>query len=99
MARGQRKCIVCGSDYTYCPRCGNGNAEETWRYLYDTELCNSVFDILSSYSFKHISKDEAREKLEGLDIPKGMKFNAETKKQINAIMAKPKKETQIVNED
>ncbi len=100
--KGSRKCIICGSDYIYCPRCGKGNKDETWRYLYDTELCNEIFNVLSSFAHNHIKKEEAREKLEALDIPKGMKFTAEIKKQIDIVMAKEpkaKNEPKIVNEE
>ena len=101
MAKGLRKCIICGSEYTYCPKCGDGNKDETWRYLYDTELCSNIFDVISSFTHGHINKVEAKEKLEALNIPKGMKFNDEIKNQINAIMApEPKaKEKQIVKEE
>jgi hypothetical protein len=101
MAKGSRKCIICGSEYTYCPKCGNGDKEETWRYLYDTELCNNIFDGVSSFSHGHIKKEEAKTKLEALKIPKGMKFNTEIKNQIDTIMAsEPKaKEKQIVKEE
>ena len=101
MSKGLRKCIVCGSEYTYCPKCGKGDKNETWRYLYDTELCNKVFDIVSSFSNKHIDKDDAKKKLEALNIPRGMKFNTEIKNQINIIMAtEPKvKEKQIVKDE
>lgn len=101
MAKGSRKCIICGSAYTYCPKCGDGNKEETWRYLYDTELCNDIFNVVSSFTHGHIKKAEAKEKLEALKIPKEMKFNAEIKNQIDTIMAsEPKvKEKQIVKND
>lgn len=101
MSKGLRKCIICGSEYKYCPKCGNGDKNETWRYLYDTELCNNIFNIVSSFSHNHIDKENAKEKLEALDIPKGMKFNAEIKKLINTIMAvEPKvKEKQIVKDE
>ena len=108
MAKGKRTCIICGAKYSYCPNCGDGDKAETWRYLYDSELCNKIFDILSALAHDHIKKDEAKRKLEALNIPKGMKFNESVKEQIDAIMAfeskakedKPKKDPQIVkNED
>ena len=108
MAKGKRTCIVCGKNYTYCPKCGDGDKAETWRYIYDSALCNKIFDVLSAFSFGHIKKEEAKSKLEALNIPKGMKFTDDVKKQIDAILAseskvkedKPKKDPQIVkNED
>jgi len=104
MAKGQRTCIICGTKYTYCPTCGNGNKNESWRYLYDTILCNKIFDVLSAYAHKHIKKSEAKDQLKSLDIPKGMKFNPEIKKQIDEILVvepkvKDDDKKQIVKED
>ena len=101
MAKGQRTCIICGSSYVYCPKCGNGDKAETWRYLYDTELCNNIFNVLSSYTHGHIKKAEAKDKLEALKIPKNMKFKTDIKDQIDEIMAaEPKtKEKQIVKDE
>ena len=108
MAKGMRTCIICGTNYTYCPKCGKGDKNETWRYNYDSELCNKIFDILSTFAHGHIKKEEAKGQLEDLGIPKGMKFNSTIKKQLDAIMVsepkvkedKFKKDSQIVkNED
>ena len=100
--RGTRKCIICGKEYVYCPHCGNGSKEETWRYLYDSELCLNVFNVLSKYQFKHITKEEAKAEIEKLEIPKDVKFTGEVKKQVDEIVKTkkaPKEDAQIVKED
>lgn len=102
MAKGIRTCIICGKTYKYCPNCGYGSKDETWRYIYDSEMCNKIFDILSAFENKHIKKDEAKRQLEELNIPKDTEFKADIKKQIDAIMGaenKAKTKPQIVNED
>lgn len=100
--RGTRTCIICGKEYSYCPHCGNGNKGETWRYLYDTEKCMEIFNVLSRYQFKHVNKDEAKSQLKDLKISKDMVFTDEIQKQINEIMKTekaPKEDAQIVKED
>ena len=63
MKRGERTCIVCSQKYLYCPNCGIGDPQETWRNLYDSEGCNKIFDVVSLYKNGHINKSEAIMKL------------------------------------
>ena len=102
--RGTRHCIVCGKEYVYCPNCGGGNKEETWRYLYDTEQCNEIFNVLSRYTNSRIDKNEAEKQLKALKVTKGMKFTTEIENQISEIFKaekaqKDKEDAQIVKED
>lgn len=101
--RGTRHCLICGKQYIYCPNCGGGNKEETWRYLYDSEDCMEVFNILSRYINKHIDKEEAKSQYKALKISKDKKFTAEIQKQVDEIIkvekAPKNEDAQIVKED
>ena len=44
MAKVMRKCVICGGDYSYCPRCGEG-------------LKEGVYDV-SDAEFKAMLKDK-----------------------------------------
>ena len=101
--RGTRKCIICGKEYVYCPNCGNGDKDETWRYLYDAERCMNIFNVLSDYLHERINKEDAKTQLKELKVSKDSVFNDEIQKQINEIMKTEKahknEEAQIVKED
>lgn len=100
--RGARNCIICGKEYRYCPNCGADNKDETWRYLYDSEECMNVFNILSRFKNGHIGKEEAKSQFKALKISRDKKFTAEIQKQIDDILKvekAPKEEMQIVKED
>jgi len=100
--RGMRSCIICGKEYRYCPNCGADNKDETWRYLYDSEECMNVFNILSNYKNNHIDKEDARDQFEALKVSKDKKFTAEIQKQLDEIVKvkkAPKEEAKIVKED
>lgn len=85
--RGERKCIVCGTKYVYCPNCGQGNPRDSWKNLYDTMSCKEIFRICSDYAFKHISATEAKAKLEKFNIKDYSKFTDDIRKNLLAINA------------
>lgn len=66
----QRTCLVCGTKYEYCPHCGKHNPKETWRFLFCSENCNKVDNVIASFRSKEISADEAKNKLSALGVSK-----------------------------
>lgn len=63
----KRKCICCGKEYEYCYHCG-GKKNDTWKNNYDVESCRDVFNIITDYRGKYITKEEATEKLKELNL-------------------------------
>ena len=102
MKRGTRQCIVCGKTYTYCPECGNGDINQSWKYLYDTDKCRQVFGILSRYAFGHIDGSQANDQLGTLDVSVNDSFVDDVKATINEIVQsqnlKTSKSKNIVND-
>lgn len=44
-----RKCIVCGTEYDYCPKCGKNAGEPGWKISFDKEVCKDLMDVVSGY--------------------------------------------------
>lgn len=65
----ERTCLVCGKKYEYCPHCGQHNPHETWRFLFCSENCNKIDNVIASYRSKEISASEAKGKLSVLSVP------------------------------
>lgn len=59
-----RKCIICGERYVYCPTCRDSRPDEPWRNIYDSEDCMAVANIWYAYRGKEISKEDAKKKIE-----------------------------------
>lgn len=59
----ERKCIVCGKTYSFCPSCKNASSGDGWRFLYHDENCRDMCEILFSYRGKEITKEQAKRKL------------------------------------
>lgn len=87
MARGERTCIVCGKKYVYCPNCQKGDPNETWRNIYCSEDCRSIFKICNSFAFGHINAEAAKKKLEKYDVADRSKYSEDIRNNLSAIFA------------
>lgn len=85
------KCLICGSEYDYCPNCGD-NGNQSWRVSFCSENCNKLYDVITGFRDERYSKNEAYEKLQECDISKlyNEEFNAGGRKIINNILPKSK---------
>lgn len=70
MADNNKTCYVCGAAYRYCPNCAEFAGAPTWLNLYNTEDCKTIDETLNAFWFGHLTKDEADEKLKGIDLGK-----------------------------
>ena len=78
-----RKCIMCGAEYSYCPKCGKDVDKPTWMNLFNDENCNEIYTIVTQFRDGYIDKDVAVERLSKCDI--GVVNNESFKKLINEI--------------
>lgn len=82
-----RKCILCGTEYDYCPSCPKDKSKAPWHKLYHSENCRNIFNALNDFNFKLISKDEAKERLSSCDL--SIELNDHYRGEISEIMAEP----------
>jgi len=102
----ERKCIVCGTTYSYCPRCKQYESSPRWKVNFCSEDCKNIFSVIDKFIFKHISAEDAKK---ALNESKVVIKSDELKKVVNSIMAtedkeekeekRRKKKEEIVNED
>lgn len=89
--KANRKCVVCGSEYYYKSCNCEKDKDQTWRNIYDTKECNSLFDVLSAYVNGSLSKGDAKIKLKGFALPN--KVKEKYQKLVDEIMAEPARRT------
>lgn len=104
-------CVVCGKEYEYCPRCKQYISMEKWHNRFCSEPCKNIYDIVNSFSFNHISANDANDKLNKIKVKV---INEEIKNIISEIksnviredsqveekpMVKKPKKKEIVNDD
>ena len=84
-------CIVCGKKYHLCIACERSKATwKPWKMIADTENCYEIYKVLNDYNFNKISKEEARNLLEKLDLKNVDTFKENVKSKIKEIMKRKK---------
>lgn len=87
----KRVCVMCGSEYSYCPNCSKDSDKPEWMVAFCGDVCHDVYKVLNSLGFNEITEIEAEKELKAIDLS-GKKFPEITQKQIDTLL-KPKKET------
>ena len=82
-----RICTVCGKEYAYCNNCSRYNAEPRWKFLFCSENCMSIFEIVSKFNEGKLSARQAKNLLSGCDLKKAGKLDAGTKEGVEKIFA------------
>lgn len=80
-------CITCGKGYHLCMACER--SKSTWKYwkmLADSENCYKIYQVVNDYNFNKISKNEAKNLLEKLDLTELDTFRVNIKEKIIEIM-------------
>ncbi len=73
--KNNRTCIVCGSQYSYCPSCSEDRNKENWYAIYCSNNCKLIFEAASDFLSNDISKEEAKEKFEQCDLSNKENFH------------------------
>ena len=85
-----RICLTSGKAYEYCGSCPSSLNLPVWKNLFDTENCKTVFETVSDYAQKVITKDVAKKKLSNCDTSINYKENIQ--KYLDDMVAEPKVE-------
>lgn len=86
----ERKCIICGKEYRYCPKCDEFKNMPTWMFEFESENCRKIYyDIVNPFAFGHITKEEAIERLKTCDLSNKDAFNAEVKSVLGQLVEAP----------
>lgn len=68
MAKLNRKCIICGTRYSYCPHCSEDTNKPTWMAIFCGENCKDIYTTLDDFRDGRISREDAQTVLNGLDL-------------------------------
>lgn len=87
MAKLNRVCCVCKQQYKYCPTCAVDAKKPTWMAVFCCENCKNLYDVINDYRYGKISKEEALNKLNTLDLSSTDDLPENFKKMLNEILA------------
>ena len=88
--KNNRKCIICGHPYHFCPTCGEDAGKPTWYFIFDGENCHDIYEVCTQYRDGEIDVKAAYEKISKLDISNIKNFAEATRIQIEEILEKGK---------
>lgn len=63
-----RICLTCGKHYEYCGSCPSSLNLPVWKNIFDTDNCKTVFETVSDYAQKAITKESAKTRLSKCDV-------------------------------
>ena len=84
--KNNRKCIICGHAYHFCPTCGEDAGKPTWYFIFDGENCHDIYEVCTQYRDKKIDEKKAYELISKLDLSNIEDFVEVTKNQIKEII-------------
>lgn len=87
-----RKCIACGTKYSYCPDCSRADAlKSTWYSDFCSESCKDLWYTLTKYNMGRVTKDEAKSTILELDLKTIESYSQFVQLDYAKVMAEEKK--------
>ena len=77
-----RICVCCGKKYEYCPSCKK-NSQPGWMFTYCSESCKGLFNIISAYISKRVSKEAVQAYIAEHNITDFTEYTEPVKKILN----------------
>lgn len=87
--KNNKKCIICGTAYSYCPTCSRDQGKPSWYAIFCSDNCNDIYNIVTEYRDGIIDINEAYERIKKCDLStlENDEFNAGTRGQIYEILS------------
>ena len=87
MKKNNKTCICCQKKNTFCLNCSDFDNLPRWMAIYHDENCKKICNATSQYKFNNITKEQAREILNGCDLSHKKSFNKTIQKDLDEIYA------------
>ena len=97
--KGEKICATCRSNYDFCPKCNRDKDKPLWYFTFCSQNCHDIYEITSSFENGKIDADEAKLKLNNLNLSKLDNFGESYKKSINKIMNSESVKNDVIIED
>ena len=99
MGKKYRICSVCHFNYDFCNHCNKDKDKPLWYFTFCSQNCHDIYEITSSFENGKIDADEAKSKLNNLNLSKLDNFGESYKKSINKIMSSISNKENVITED
>ena len=85
MARRDRKCYLCGTEYKYCGTCSQDRTKPAYMSEFHSEDCKKIFDICTRFNMGMMSKTQAQEALIECDLSNRENFKSYVQRDLDVI--------------
>ena len=85
MAKRDRKCYLCGTDYKYCGTCSQDKMKPSYMSEFHSEDCKKIFDICTRFNMGMMSKTQAQEALIECDLSNRENFKSYVQNDLDVI--------------
>ena len=96
--RNNRKCIVCGQEYYFCPSCLDGREKPAWYAIFHDENCHDIYNAVATV-LPEQGKEAAKKILDKCDLSNKKNFHHYILKTVNEIYGENKEETVVKTEE
>ena len=93
-----RQCVICQTEYDYCPGCPRYSHLPSWMFMFHNENCKNIWGVINGYRAGTIDAKKAKQELSKLDLSKRDTFKPFYQDMIKKICseAEPKKTEEAV---
>ena len=63
----KRKCLACGKEYNFCPRC-EASRNTPWMVTFDCAECKEIFNVVSGYNMGLVTLEDVKTVLDKNNI-------------------------------
>ena len=87
MKKNNKTCLCCQTKYTFCLNCSDFDNMPRWMAIFHDKNCKEIFNTITSYYDKTITKEQAKTILNNCDLSNKKMFNNKIQDAINEIYA------------
>lgn len=98
MAKANRICHTCKTEYYHCPTCPSETKKETFYNMFCCERCSKIFKTLTDETFKRLTISECKEQLLRLNVSIDEDFKDGIKNHLKRIFNYEEPVVEIVEE-
>ena len=97
--KGEKICATCRSNYDFCPKCNRDKDKPLWYFTFCSQNCHDIYEITSSFENGKIDADEAKLRLNNLNLSKLDNFGESYKKSISKIINSASIKERVITKD
>ena len=98
MSNYNKKCLLCGKEFKFCPTCQQKGPAEAWKNIFDKEECRTIFHLACDYAQNEVDADTAKSILAKCDLSNKDSYKPDIRRFIDNIIGSPDVKEKVVDD-